>query len=498
MLHHHGLVRVVMRGPCPVDAPEWPVVQRACVRALVAMSRMAAFLLMGLLLVCVPLRLCHAGEMVHPATAWAQGLPCAESSRSLPSGSCSKTGSGIEVRAGLVDMDSVRPGTSFYRTQNGDSGQGVGPVWSQPLVVSLVTMVLLSSLMLAVAGYIRHVNVRLRTAVQQLRHSEEHHRLLADNASDVIWTVDMEGRFTYVSPSVKRLRGFSAREALSQSMEEAFMPESAALVRQAMERNLTCLRQGLPVSDFRGELAQPCKDGSTVWAELSMSGMLNASGRFVGFLGVTRDITERRRTQEKMERMAQYDLLTQLPNRALLMDRLEQAMTRHQRVLNQHSLPSADAPRLALMFVDLDHFKEANDEHGHAVGDALLQMVARRMTDCVRASDTVARIGGDEFIVLLPDVFGVQAALTVAENIRLSLSRPYDIVPDGGKPLSLHISSSIGLALYSDHARSMGELMSVADEAMYQAKQSGRNRVQIASVTSREAVEQAEAGLSLF
>ena len=155
-----------------------------------------------------------------------------------------------------------------------------------------------------------------------------------------------------------------------------------------------CLQKGLPVPDFRGELEQPCKDGSTVWTELTVSGMVDAGGLFVGFLGVTRDISERRRAQEKMARMAQYDELTQLPNRALLFDRLEQAVTRHQRLLNRSAGPQADAPRLALMYVDLDHFKPINDEHGHAVGDALLQQVARRMTACVRASDTVARIGG--------------------------------------------------------------------------------------------------------
>lgn len=355
------------------------------------------------------------------------------------------------------------------------------PVWTRSQLMTLSAVLVLSGVVLGVAEYIRRVNTQLRTAMQQLRRSEERHRLLADNASDVIWTMDAQGRFTYVSPSVQRLRGYTVQEVLAQSMDEALTPESAAIAHQVFGRSFRCLQKGLPVPDFRGELEQPCKDGSTVWTELTVSGMVNAEGSFVGFLGVTRDITERRRAQEKMARMAQYDQLTQLPNRALLLDRLEQAIARHQRLLNRSSArPQTDAPRLALMFVDLDRFKPVNDDHGHAVGDALLQQVAQRMTACVRASDTVARIGGDEFIVLLPEVYSTQAALTVAENIRNGLRQAFEIVADGGATLTLHISSSVGVALFPDHASGMGDLMRVADEAMYLAKQAGRDCIRLA------------------
>ena len=405
------------------------------------------------------------------------------------------------IRADLVELGYMHPGrwqhiADVYQRQGmlpGDvrsllsgflyqpaGAPVVEPTWSRSQLMTLSALLVLSGVVLGVAEYIRRVNTQLRTTLKRLGTSEERHRLLADNASDVIWTMDAQGRFTYVSPSVQRLRGYTVQEVLAQSLEEALTPASAAIARQAFENSFDCLQKGLPVPDFRGELEQPCKDGSTVWTELTVSGMVDAGGLFVGFLGVTRDISERRRAQEKMARMAQYDELTQLPNRALLFDRLEQAVTRHQRLLNRSAGPQADAPRLALMYVDLDRFKPINDEHGHAVGDALLQQVARRMTACVRASDTVARIGGDEFVVLLPEVNNAQAALSVAEHIRHTLSQVFEIEADAMAPLRLEISSSVGVALMPDHADTIGDCMRVADEAMYRAKRSGRNCIRLA------------------
>lgn len=405
------------------------------------------------------------------------------------------------IRADLVELGYMHPGrwqhiADVYQRQGMLTGDVklllsgflyqpagvpvVEPTWSRSQLMTLSALLVLSGMVLGVAEYIRPVNTQLRTTLKRLGTSEERHRLLADNASDVIWTMDAQGRFTYVSPSVQRLRGYTVQEVLAQSLEEALTPASAAIARQAFENSFDCLQKGLPVPDFRGELEQPCKDGSTVWTELTVSGMVDAGGLFVGFLGVTRDISERRRAQEKMARMAQYDELTQLPNRALLFDRLEQAVTRHQRLLNRSAEPQADAPRLALMYVDLDHFKPINDEHGHAVGDSLLQQVARRMTACVRASDTVARIGGDEFIVLLSEVDSAQAALSVAEHIRHTLSQVFEIEADAMAPLCLEISSSVGVALMPDHAHTIGDCMRMADEAMYRAKRSGRNCIRLA------------------
>ena len=161
--------------------------------------------------------------------------------------------------------------------------------------------------------------------------------------------------------------------------------------------------------------------------------------------------------------MAQHDSLTGLPNRALFDDRLKQAIVQSNR----------NGARLALLYIDLDHFKPVNDTLGHAVGDVLLKAVAQRMHDSVRASDTVARIGGDEFVVLLPTVHDAVDALDVAEKIRYALNQSFEVM--AGKVVE--ISSSTGVAIYPDHGQDEIELSKNADLAMYRSKQQGRNRV---------------------
>jgi len=177
---------------------------------------------------------------------------------------------------------------------------------------------------------------------------------------------------------------------------------------------------------------------------------------------VTRDISERKRTAERIEHMARHDPLTDLPNRALFSDRLDVAL----------SLSKRNGTRLALMFVDLDKFKPVNDTFGHAVGDVLLREAARRMRDCIRASDTVGRIGGDEFVVLLPVVEKPNDAIVVADKLRAALAHPFEI--DGRR---IEISCSIGIAIAPDDGRDEIELAKNADSAMYLAKQQGGDAV---------------------
>lgn len=175
------------------------------------------------------------------------------------------------------------------------------------------------------------------------------------------------------------------------------------------------------------------------------------------------DITERIQMAHQVREMAFYDPLTSLPNRRLALERLAQQVVRARRAKT----------RLALLFIDLDNFKSINDELGHEVGDWLLQAVARRIQACLRASDTAARMGGDEFVVLLPDQQNSEAAVVVAEKICHALAQEF--VTEQGMVLS--ISSSIGVALYPDHGATEKDLLRLGDEAMYQAKKSGRNAV---------------------
>jgi len=197
------------------------------------------------------------------------------------------------------------------------------------------------------------------------------------------------------------------------------------------------------------------------WCSISVTSLDSAGLR--NAVVSMEDITERTQMQEQVRALAFYDPLTQLPNRRLVLDRLTQEIGRARRL--QH--------RLALLFIDLDKFKPVNDQLGHAVGDWLLSSVAQRVQSCLRESDTAARLGGDEFVVLLPDLQSDESALGVAHKIRLELARDY-VTLEG---LSLNISSSIGVALYPDHALTEKDLMYLGDEAMYQAKKAGGNAV---------------------
>jgi diguanylate cyclase (GGDEF)-like protein len=189
-------------------------------------------------------------------------------------------------------------------------------------------------------------------------------------------------------------------------------------------------------------------------------------GDMLGAIAVLRDNSiARKAAEDAIRQMAYYDRLTGLPNRRLLEDRMQQVLASAQR---RHA-------KVAVMFIDLDKFKQVNDQHGHEAGDWLLVQVAQRMRTVLRESDTAARVGGDEFVVLLPDSLSVQDAVTVAEKIRHQMEQPF-IMSNG---IELSISSSIGVAMYPDQADNPRDLLHYGDEAMYKAKKHGRNAVEV-------------------
>ena len=208
-------------------------------------------------------------------------------------------------------------------------------------------------------------------------------------------------------------------------------------------------------------------DGSVFWEDVFLQIIpLNGVERIVS---IAIDITERKRIEEQMRHMAQHDVLTGLANRALFSDRVQQAITRAGRTHSQ----------LALLYIDLDHFKPINDTYGHAVGDTVLKTTAERLRNALRSSDSVGRIGGDEFNVLLTDVSGADCALAVAEKIARTVARPID---HNGHCLS--INASIGVAIYPDHGTDEISLLSTADKAMYTSK-TGGSHVSLAELQSR-------------
>ena len=320
-------------------------------------------------------------------------------------------------------------------------------------------------------------------AERELRLSEERHRLLADNAMDVIWTMAPDGRITYVSPVVERLRGLTPAEAMVQPLDEIHPPASAAISRGYFIQLFAGLQAGQPPRSFRGELEYFCMDGSTLWMDVIALPLLDDQGQFVELLGVSRDITERKRTALELQRardaaeaanralqaanrelawLATTDPLTGLWNRRQLDERLRQEIERADR----YGHP------LALVLFDIDHFKGINDRFGHASGDRVLAELSRRVRGHLRTSDGLGRWGGEEFLVLLPECSGEQAS-DLAEKLRQLVSAtPFEEVGT--------VTASFGVA-----QRSLGETADAwfgrVDRALYRAKQRGRNRVELAA-----------------
>ena len=299
---------------------------------------------------------------------------------------------------------------------------------------------------------------------EALRQSEERYRLLAENIRDVVWTTDLSFNYTYISPSVTSLMGFSVEEALQLRLNELLTPFSYRLAKQTISREMHLLAR-LKHDQRRHwsrtlELEHRCKDGSTRWMEVKTSLLLDAQGNPIGFLGLSRDISERHQARLILEYMATHDELTGLPNRYLFNDRLKHALKRARR----------EKRSLAVFLLDLDRFKELNDTFGHAKGDQVLQEVARRLLGALRQSDTIARMGGDEFCVILEDLTHPQDAANVAQKLLDLIAQPY-VVDDR----TWNLSGSVGISLYPQDGEDAESLMICADIAMYRAKKR-RNR----------------------
>ena len=216
--------------------------------------------------------------------------------------------------------------------------------------------------------------------------------------------------------------------------------------------------RGIEVRDFEQDVV--FDDGSIRHLIGNAAPLRDAGGKVYGAVGAFIDITTRRNMEEQIRRMAHFDSLTNLPNRILLMDRLEQALAISQR---NHS-------KTSVIFMDLDHFKKINDNLGHHVGDMLLQQVAERIRNALREVDTVSRLGGDEFVMVLPELRHTEDATTIAEKLLHALDEDFFISGD-----KLRISPSLGISIFPDHATDASTLIRIADKAMYHAKQAGRN-----------------------
>jgi diguanylate cyclase (GGDEF)-like protein/PAS domain S-box-containing protein len=302
----------------------------------------------------------------------------------------------------------------------------------------------------------RTTKVELIREMEALQAIGDEYRLLLDESSDPIFSFYPDGRYRYVNQAFANGVGRQRIDIIGKKIWDIFPADEAdkrfGVVKWVLENG--------QIKIIEVRVSRP--DGDRFFVT-TVKPIFDGGGVVVSVICISKDITDRKAMEDKLARMALYDALTELPNRALFSDRLQHAISEAARIRT----------RLALLFIDLDHFKAVNDLCGHAMGDLLLQAVALRLQACVRKSDTVGRMGGDEFVVVLPSIDDDRYVMALAEKIRQSLCQPFDL---NGYHCDA-VSSSIGIAIYPDHGSNEIELARNADDAMYQAKANGRNGV---------------------
>lgn len=302
--------------------------------------------------------------------------------------------------------------------------------------------------------------------------SEERWKFALEGAGDGVWDWNLQTNQVFRSQRWKELYGFEEHD-IGTSLQEGrnlMHPEDFPRAMDDIQAYLSG-QTGIYVSEYR----MLCKDGSWKW--ILSRGMLvshTADGKPLRMIGTHTDISERKRSEAQAFQLAHYDLVTNLPNRVLFVDRLEQEIKKSHRT----GLP------MALMFLDLDRFKEVNDTLGHDIGDLLLKETAQRLQSSVRETDTVARLGGDEFTIILGELDDLDSAERVAQYILHKLAEPFQLAGE-----VVYISASIGLTFFPEDASNVDILLKNADQAMYAAKDQGRNCYHYFTPSMQEAAQ---------
>jgi diguanylate cyclase (GGDEF)-like protein/PAS domain S-box-containing protein len=316
-----------------------------------------------------------------------------------------------------------------------------------------------------VLAQVQDISDRKR-AEEHLRRREQEFRALVENATDVIVRFDRELRHVYVNPAIEKIIGIPRASLIGLTHAELTTDNATA---QLWESKLLQVLESRRETTFQFPL-ETTEGMRTYLARLTPE--FDAIGEVESILSISRDISEHHEHSQRLQHQAVHDTLTGLPNRALLYDRLRQAL----------ALSRRQGQSVAVLFLDLDNFKLVNDTLGHAVGDELLQRVARRLERCVREEDTVARFGGDEFAILLPNVADTAGAVEVAERIIAWLKPDFDLGANDHR-----VTTSVGIALSRSTSDAPDDLLRWADIAMYRAKAAGKNQLQIFDAEMRAA-----------
>jgi len=315
--------------------------------------------------------------------------------------------------------------------------------------------------LLALAALFLFVSLRQRAATEALEANEALFRATFHQAAMGIARIAPDGRFLEVNEKFCRMLGYDTPEMLERTLFDLVAPGDRDKTRAFLKGRLTAHFLGPPP-----EIEKPYRrrDGSTLWVCEALSVVRDAAGMPDFLVAVVQDITARKNLETRLSHDALHDSLTGLPNRVMFQDRCARALE----AANRHN------GLAAVLYLDLDGFKEVNDSHGHTIGDILLQQVARRLEHCVRADseDTVSRFGGDEFGIVLSGLDSLEGCERVARTILEALSQPFDLTDD----IQVHVHASIGAAIHPRHGQDPDTLVAHADAAMYAAKQSGKNR----------------------
>ena len=324
------------------------------------------------------------------------------------------------------------------------------------LLLTLITWLLVRSRLRALQAA-----EELGRELTERKRAEEGLRLAATvvrTVEEAVLVTDHDNLIVAVNPAFTAITGYSAEEVIGKNPRLLSSGLNPPEFYQEMWESL------LATDSWRGEIQDRRKSGELYVEWLSIKRVRDESGKLTHHVAVFSDISERKAAEGHMRHLAHHDVLTDLPNRVLFADRLRQGIVQAKR----------GKAHLALLFIDLDKFKPVNDQFGHAVGDLLLKEAAKRLRLCVRESDTVSRVGGDEFVVLLHAIQVEQNSILVAEKIQHALSQPFEL-----EGHSLRISASIGVAVYPQHGSDEAMLVKNADTAMYHAKADGRNNAKL-------------------
>ncbi len=332
--------------------------------------------------------------------------------------------------------------------------------WSRPIINDgLLT-----------GGIVTFIDISERKeAEEKLRYSEQRFHDVSDAAGEYLWELDANMIYTYVSARSVDVKGYTPEELIGRSPVEFMPEEDIENVGNIINRAIASR------GPFKLQHRDITKSGAVVWEEVNGVPIYDKSGEIIGLRGTGLNISERKEMEDRVHQLAFYDPLTSLPNRRLLNDRLGQAMSAGER----------SGLYGALMFLDLDNFKPLNDTHGHGVGDLLLIEAASRLKKCVRSMDTVARFGGDEFVVMLSELDveksdATEQAKLVAEKILAALSEPYVLKASQGEEahsVEHQCTASIGVTVFLNHVSRQDDILKQADAAMYAAKAAGRNSI---------------------